>query len=53
MNCTPLHSAATKGHPMCCERLLERDADINSLDLARSTPLHIAARQGFPSVVQV
>ena len=56
---TPLHQVARGRYP--CEAvgvhvsqlLLERDADVNSRDINRETPLHLASASGRLNIVRV
>ncbi|XP_029007428.1 serine/threonine-protein phosphatase 6 regulatory ankyrin repeat subunit C-like [Betta splendens] len=55
-NNTALHLACTKGHEMCALLLLGEINDsslINATNSALQMPLHIAARKGLATVVQV
>ena len=49
---TPLHAALDGGHQSVAMLLLERGADVGSLDSQSRSPLHIACR-GFTGVVSV
>jgi len=37
--CTPLHRAASAGHPEICELLIEEGADVDATDKTGQTPL--------------
>uniref|UniRef100_A0A672JHP8 Serine/threonine-protein phosphatase 6 regulatory ankyrin repeat subunit C-like n=1 Tax=Salarias fasciatus TaxID=181472 RepID=A0A672JHP8_SALFA len=55
-NNTALHLACSKGHEMCALLILGEIADsslINARNNALQMPLHIAARKGLATVVQV
>lgn len=49
----PLHQAAVTAQSAMCELLLERGAQVDSLDEDRNTPLHYAAASGSTAVVKV
>lgn len=48
----PLHQAAVTSQSAMCELLLERGAQVDSLDDDRNTPLHYAAASGSAAVVK-
>lgn len=48
----PLHQAAVTAQSAMCELLLERGAQVDSLDEDRNTPLHYAAASGSSAVVK-
>jgi ankyrin repeat protein len=54
--CTPAHFAAAGGRldtqpdPACMELVVQADANINAVDNAGFTPLHIAAQNGYVCV---
>ena len=50
---TPLHAAVFKGYRRVAEWLLERGADINSVNSFGHTPLHFAAEFSGPDVIQL
>jgi ankyrin repeat protein len=50
---TPLHLAAEVGDRAVIEKLLQRGADANAVDLELETPLHAAVGHGFPSPLDV
>uniref|UniRef100_A0A8C5BHE1 Serine/threonine-protein phosphatase 6 regulatory ankyrin repeat subunit C n=1 Tax=Gadus morhua TaxID=8049 RepID=A0A8C5BHE1_GADMO len=55
-NNTALHLACSKGHEMCALLILGEISDtslINAANCALQMPLHIAARKGLATVVQV
>lgn len=49
----PLHQAAVTGQSAVCEVLLERGAQVDSLDDDNNTPLHYAAASGSVAAVRV
>lgn len=49
----PLHQAAVTAQSAMCELLLDRGAQVDSLDEERNTPLHYAAASGSAAVVKV
>jgi ankyrin repeat protein len=50
---TPLHAAAAEGHLNVAMLLLERGADMKSLDSFGRTPLHLASCCGYAKVVSL
>ena len=50
---TPLHWAATSGHPDVCKMLIDKSADVNARDTDGWTPLHMAASQGRTDTVRL
>ena len=48
---TPLHAAVDNGHLDVAMLLMERGADVESLDSQNMTPLHIASSRGYAEVV--
>ena len=49
---TPLGAAIVNGHKLVVQGLLEAGADIDSVKPGGTTPLGLAARQGFLEIVQ-
>lgn len=49
----PLHQAAVTGQSAMCELLLERGAQVDSLDDDQNTPLHYAAACGSSATVKI
>jgi ankyrin repeat protein len=50
---TLLHRATNNGHVLVCELLIDRGADINSLDHNEETPLHRAAMRGYKDICEL
>lgn len=50
---TALHLAASEGHTKTVELLLEWKANVNALNLEKTSALHLAAYRGHEDVVQV
>ena len=42
----PLHAAAWSDSSDCLQTLLDRDADVNAVDLSGQTPVILAAQRG-------
>ena len=49
----PLHQAAVTGQSAMCELLLDRGAQVDSLDEESNTPLHYAAASGSAASVKI
>lgn len=50
---TPLHLAASAGQLEVCRLLLDLGANIDATDDQGQKPIHIAAQNNFPEVVQL
>jgi ankyrin repeat protein len=53
MGRTPLHHSAQEGYPDVCEYLLQREAELESLDEDHSTPFLLAAHFGHVNVMKL
>jgi ankyrin repeat protein len=50
---SPLHDAASQGHPEIAEVLIDAGADVNAPNAANAGPLHVAALAGHEAVVDL
>lgn len=50
---TPLHLAASAGQLEVCRLLLDLGANIDATDDQGQKPIHVAAQNNFPEVVQL
>jgi ankyrin repeat protein len=52
-NWTPLHVASRDRHGVFARLLVQHGADVNALDVDKSTPLHLASKGGHVEFAQV